>query len=480
MYVSHTYDGHTCHLKTKQKDKRQKTAQTPRQPAIRSSFEPASRSIHGQAGERRDLSARFVQFSSFFHFSFFILNFQLKFVTMQTTFLRRLIKWQVSRHRTRQSQRLYHELSFETFGEPTEVISYRCDSAIRDDDPGVHSKADLIKVEMFHVPWNPADVNTVQGKYPSPYGSNDNIPSKKSRYFDGQTVLGSEGWGKVVSSTSLTFPEGSLVTVGKPGIGTLRSSFWVPESCLLRVPDELLDHLGPAGCTLFQLGGTALRMLTDFVPLQRGDIVIQNAGNSGVALLTSQLASTLLATPVVSLVRRQSKTDAEFEELVKYLESVGKNALVVAEEDLMDRDKMKEFQSQLRELSGTGSLPKLALNAVGGDSAKHLLKAIEPGGTMVTYGGMSGKPVIVNTPELIFKDVRVVGYWHSRWMVRHCDKEKQQMVDDLAHAVLELGVECPPARVFPIHDTKAAFQWLPNQGAIRSKLVWDCKEHTGV
>jgi trans-2-enoyl-CoA reductase len=221
-------------------------------------------------------------------------------------------------------------------------------------------------------------------------------------------------------------------------------------------------------------------MVTDFVSLQPGDVVLQNAGNSGVGLLVSQLATALFAAPVVSIVRRaSSQTEEEFEELVHYLKTVGKNAMVVAEEDLLqDASAMKDFQSQLKELSGSGKLPRLALNAVGGASAELLLKAMEPGGTLVTYGGMSGEPVILATPQLIFKDVRAVGYWNSRWMVQHTHEEKQKMIDELVRAVEENDVQCPPARVFPIYeDVQVALQWQSNQGtAIRSKLVWDCRE----
>jgi NADPH:quinone reductase-like Zn-dependent oxidoreductase len=93
---------------------------------------------------------------------------------------------------------------------------------------------------------------------------------------------------------------------------------------------------------------------------------------------------------------------------------------------------------------------------------------------------MSGQPVVVGTPQLIFKDVRVMGYWHSRWMVQRSYQEKQQMIDDLVRAVLEHNVKCPPARVFALRDVQAAFHWQSNQGAIRSKLVWDCREHAGI
>jgi NADPH:quinone reductase-like Zn-dependent oxidoreductase len=196
-------------------------------------------------------------------------------VRTSTENLKRATRW----HRIRQ----YHELVYPSYGDPVDVLSFRTDEAITDKDPP-QPDLDLVKVEMLHVPWNPADVNTIQGKYPSPYGfssqNHNNIdrPSAKSRYFDEHLVAGSEGWGRVASSNGKYLKEGSLVTVGNPGLGTLRSSLWVPESSLLHVPEQLLEISGPGGCTLAQLGGTALRMLSDFASLRPGDVVSTGIG----------------------------------------------------------------------------------------------------------------------------------------------------------------------------------------------------------
>jgi trans-2-enoyl-CoA reductase len=171
---------------------------------------------------------------------------------------------------------------YPSYGDPVDVLSFQTDEAIRDKDP---PQPDLVQVEMLHVPWNPADVNTIQGKYPSPYGFSSQInktridrPSPKSRYFYEHLVAGSEGWGRVASSNGKYLKEGSLVAVGNPGLGTLRSSLWAPESSLLHVPEQLLEIAGPGGCTLAQLGGTALRMLSDFASLRLGDVVSTGIG----------------------------------------------------------------------------------------------------------------------------------------------------------------------------------------------------------
>lgn len=372
----------------------------------------------------------------------------------------------------------YHELSFEKHGEPTEVLKYSsCQNDTLPNAPATPSSP--IEIKMLHAPWNPADMNTVQGRYASPYRQSPiSPPSCQSSYFPGRSVAGSEGWGIVVSNTSTAIPAGTLVTMGKPGLGTLRSSLWLSDSDVLKVPKDLLDQLGPGGSTLFQLGGTSLRMLTDFVTLQPGDLVIQNAGNSGVGLMTSQLAGGIFSASSVSLVRRGSKSIQQVEDMIEYLTHAGKNAKVILEEELENADYRREIQSELRNLSVSGTLPKLALNAVGGDSARSLLRLLDDGGSLITYGGMAAKPSItVGVSQLIFKDFRILGYWHSRWMVNTLLPLKQAMIDRLVDAVRSKGVICPPCEVFALKDIQDSLKWQANQQmGIRSKLVFDCQQ----
>ena len=374
-----------------------------------------------------------------------------------------------SKHASRQRlQRLYHEISFASHGEPRDVLEHRVGGYSKQSNDDEKIADNFVEIKMLHVPWNPADVNTVQGKYPV-----DAVAASlsKSLHFDGCTVAGSEGWGRVVSQSKL-FPKDSLVSIGSPGSGTLRSTLLLPEDSLLKVPDEIKARLGPAGCSLFQLGGTAYRMLCDFVALEPGEVVLQNCGNSGVGYMASQIAASLFGCPLVSLIRRGQKSNEEFEALVQFLKQDAKNAHVVSEEELQNPDSLKAFQGRLRELSGNGRLPRLAFNAVGGPSASVLLKSLDTGGYMVTYGGMAMQPVSVAIPQLIFKDVHVVGYWHSRWMRQHSQGDRQNMIDILCKAVLEQELKTPEARIFPLSEVKEALDWQAKQGAVRKKLVF--------
>jgi len=51
---------------------------------------------------------------------------------------------------------------------------------------------------------------------------------------------------------------------------------------------------------------------------------------------------------------------------------------------------------------------------------------------MVTYGGMSRKPVTIPTGKLIFDDVILRGFWLSRWTDKASREARQFMIDDLA------------------------------------------------
>ena len=388
--------------------------------------------------------------------------------------------------RLSQRRQWYHEVSFATTGKPLDVLEY-CEVAEESNLLPPTQWSSSVRIEMCDVPWNPADLNTVQGRYASPYQDQDVVlpereARRRSRFFEGRTIAGSEGFFRVThihGGAESPLQIGDVVTMGLPGLGTMRSSMWVPPTSLIPVTRhmELQTKIGSAASTLPQLGGTAIRMLRDFVRLPPGETIIQNAGNSGVAFMVSQLAKQLLGVHVVSVMRRGTQNETEWQAVVDHLKGTGGAAMVMAEEDIIHPDSFKEFQSNLRRISSSNKLPSLALNAVGGDSATILSRCLEHGGTMVTYGGMSTKPLTIGTAQFIFKDVRLLGYWHSRWMVQNHQKSKQTMLDQLIDAVLDSGVECPSAKVFGLSKVHEAIDFDAKQSGIRQKIVFSsCKQ----
>lgn len=126
---------------------------------------------------------------------------------------------------------------------------------------------------------------------------------------------------------------------------------------------------------------------------ERDKLVIQNGANSAVGRLITQLAS-LRNINLVNLVRPQAEE----------LETNNSLLLRTNEPDIKQRI-----------LERFGCLPSVAFNCVGGDGGILLAKVMAGRGRVITYGGMSGRPLLVPTSALIFSDLQYSGFWLTRW-----------------------------------------------------------------
>ena len=141
---------------------------------------------------------------------------------------------------------------------------------------------------------------------------------------------------------------------------------------------------------------TAWRLLNGYVDLKKGEWLIQNAANSAAGRTVIQIAHEL-GYKTVNVVRRA--------ELIDELRAEGGDVVLVDGENI--RDEVKNATD--------GAGIRLALNAVGGDSALRLANTLAPGSTMVTYGAMSLQPLKIPNGLLIFKDLRFRGIWINKW-----------------------------------------------------------------
>jgi trans-2-enoyl-CoA reductase len=129
----------------------------------------------------------------------------------------------------------------------------------------------------------------------------------------------------------------------------------------------------------------------------------------------------------------------DYAELVEKLKAYG--AYMVVGDDYI---RTREFRQLIADLPK----PKLALNCVGGDTATEMARLLgyvvivisysllcSEGGVMVTYGGMSLKPVTVPTGPFIFNDITLKGFWMSKWYAQHSGAEKKALFDQLSQLV---------------------------------------------
>jgi len=313
-------------------------------------------------------------------------------------------------------------LLYKDYGEPGKVLELT-DSRPRKPD------ADEVSVNWILSPVNPADINTIQGKYPS----KPQLPA----------VAGNEGVGEVtdVGSKVEDFQPGDRVIPNGNNLGTWTSYATYASQQLLKVPKNLGEI---EACMLNVNPCTAYRMLKDFVELKPGDCVIQNGGNSAVGQLAIQLCR-IWDLKSVSIVRDRPDID----KLKADLKELG------ATEVLTEQELRKTEIFRNKELPK----PRLALNCVGGQNAVDVLRQLDNGGTMVTYGGMSREPVTVPTSALIFKDVSVRGFWMTAWTGKN--KNSRQRWDMLEHLgqlfdIKELKV--PAYKLVPLSDYREAIE----------------------
>ncbi len=262
---------------------------------------------------------------------------------------------------------------YETHGNPADVLRVETRS-------WPTPAADEAVVKMSAAPINPADLNQIEGKYPV----RPELPA----------TPGFEGAGTVVElGADVKGLTSGAVVILPHNIGTWRDAVAVKAQELVVVPDGI-DHVQAAMLKINPL--TAWRLLHDYVDLQKGDWLIQNAANSAAGCDVIQIAHEL-GYKTVNVVRRA--------ELIDQLRAEGGDVVLVDGDNLRD---------EVKSATGGASI-RLGLNSVGGDSALRLANCLAPGGTLVSFGAMSLQPLKIPTGLLIFKDLRFRGIWINKW-----------------------------------------------------------------
>ena len=182
---------------------------------------------------------------------------------------------------------------------------------------------------------------------------------------------------------------------------------------------------------------TAWRMLHDFVSLEKGDWVIQNAANSAAGRAVIQIAHEL-GYRTVNVVRRA--------ELIDELRAEGGDVV------LLDDDALRDAVAE-----ATSRAPiRLALNAVGGESALRLAKIVAPEATIVTFGAMSLKPVTIPNGMLIFKNLRFTGFWVNKWYEQATAAERDETFSRLFELARRGLLQTKIERSYSLGDFAAA------------------------
>jgi NADPH:quinone reductase-like Zn-dependent oxidoreductase len=320
------------------------------------------------------------------------------------------------------------QIQFHGPGDPAEVVT--CAQVA---DPAISRPDDvLVRVDLF--PINPADLLTLQGYYP--------------RGDESSLSLGVEATGTVeaVGASVGDLKAGDRVLL-------LTTEAW---SELKVVSDR---HVVPLSATIDPQRAASLKvnpatsalLLRTFVSLAEGDWIIQNAANSAVGRAVDALARHH-GVRTVNVVRRP--------ELLPLLRDQ-RDVVVLDGEDLPGAV----------DAATNGAPVRLGLDAVTGDATDRLAASLADSGTLVVYGAMSGERVRVNPTALAFRDIRLRGFWLTRWLAATPAEEIRALYAELERLGDELDLTAPVDSVVDASDIRTAVARAAQIGAAGKVLV---------
>ncbi|QRW17032.1 Zinc-binding dehydrogenase [Rhizoctonia solani] len=283
---------------------------------------------------------------------------------------------------------------YSSTGDPAQVLSISRVSPLSESVPTGH-----IGVKLLLSPINPADLNVVQGVYPSKPVIRDDLGTPSPAFIGGNEGLGQvEKLGDGVTELSV----GDWVVMTKPQSGT-----WASHAAL-----------------------------------EEGDYVIQNGANSAVGQAVIQIAAARKL-KTINVVRDRPNID----ELKQYLTSLGATHVIIEQE--LSNESMR---IKLKEWTQSKGI-KLGLNCVGGKPTTILAKQLGPNAALVSYGAMSKAPLSLPTSLFIFKNLTSYGYWQTRWYETHTSEERQSMLQEITELMLADKLKAPEHEILTIPDS---------------------------
>lgn len=257
-----------------------------------------------------------------------------------------------------------------------------------------------VLIKVLAAPINPSDVLTLTGQY----GMLPPLPA----------IGGNEGVGDIEALG----PDVSGLTVGQRvllpvGIGTWSTHVVADAKKLMPLPNAA----DPVQLSMMTVNPpTAALMLSEFVDLQPGEWVIQNAANSAVGGYLIQIARGR-GLKTVNVVRRESAIDD--------VRQHGDEIVLVDGPDLAKRVAAATGGAKIR----------LGIDAVGGAATEHLARCLVEGGTLVNYGAMSGEPCSISPASFVFRDLTLRGFWLALWFRKATPQQQMAVYGDIARRI---------------------------------------------
>ncbi len=215
------------------------------------------------------------------------------------------------------------------------------------------------------------------------------------------------------------------LTVGQRVAGSAEQTwaeFYLADARrLVPVPASVDDE---TACQLVAMP-LSTKMLIDVLNVKAGEWIAINAANGAVGKLLAQYGAEK-GINVLGLVRRKAA--------VQDMVAIG-NTNIVATESEGWQDKVAAITKGAPIVRGVESL--------GGHGAEQLLSILADGAELISFGAMTGEPLTVSAGDLIFRNIKVRGFWGARPPVKpeRIGELLSELVRDAASGALKLEIE---------------------------------------
>jgi NADPH:quinone reductase-like Zn-dependent oxidoreductase len=311
----------------------------------------------------------------------------------------------------------------DAFGPPAEVVRFL---EVPEPEPPREGEA-VVSVEA--TPINPSDLLVLSGLY----GALPRLP----------TIPGKEGVGRVleVGPNGTGFEKGARVLLPL-GCGAWRERLKVRVEDLIPAP-EAPPAAKLAMATLNPL--CAWSLLDAIVKLEPGDWIVQNAAGSALGRWIIALAKER-GVKTVNVVRRAGEIDV--------LRALGGNVVLVDGAELGKRIMAATRGAQIR----------LGLDAVAGSATTRLASCLGRGGTIVSFGMLSGEPGHIATNDLMFRDIKLRGFWLSSHLATLPKDETRKITERMLELVATNAVDVPVEATYGLERIKDAVAHAQREG----------------
>ena len=311
------------------------------------------------------------------------------------------------------------ELIFDQTGTPQEVL-YLKESEMP--QPKAHEV--LIRVTARNI--NPSDIMFVRGMY----GITPKLPSSAGFEACGIVEKADEA-GKVPAGTRVMFT----------AIGTWKEYVCVPAGGVIPVPAQMPDEVA---CQAFVNPMTAYGMIEDS-GLESGQWLLLTAGASAFGKFAIQMAKAK-GIRVAATVRHESQ----------------KQLLLDLGAELVINTTTEKLAKVIFEKTEVGV--NVVFDAVGGELGVKALSCLKQKGRMLVFGALALENLSINSGLLIFKNLRIEGFWLSSWIESLSAEQRMKAFQRVFGFLMQDDSKADVAATYPLADFKAALDAYEQAG----------------